>query len=40
MGKCSPKTSYKNMQKAAKSSKFVADQQAKNAFFNPKAKHK
>lgn len=35
MGKCSPKTSFKNMQKAAKSSKFALDQQAaKNTFFS------
>lgn len=38
MGKCSPKTSFKNMQKAAKSSKFAMDQQAaKNAFFKRSA---
>jgi hypothetical protein len=40
MGMCSPKTSFKNMQKAAKSSKWAAAQQSKNAFFNSKAKQK
>ncbi|MBP2642480.1 MAG: hypothetical protein H6Q67_367 [Firmicutes bacterium] len=41
MGKGSPKTSYKNIQKAAKSSKFAnAQQAAKNTIFNRKDKQK
>jgi hypothetical protein len=40
MGMCSPKTSFKNMQKAAKSSKFATAPQSKNAFFSRKAKQK
>jgi hypothetical protein len=40
MGKCSPETSYRNIQKATKSSKFAAAQQAKNTVFNRKDKKK
>lgn len=41
MGKGSPKSSYKNMQKAAKSSNFAISQQAaKNTIFNRKDKKK
>ncbi len=41
MGKGSPKSSYKNIQKATKSSKFATGQQAaKNTIFNRKDKQK
>lgn len=41
MGKVSPKSSYKNIQKAVKSSNFASTQQAaKNSFFNRKSKQK